>query len=200
MVERPEHYPWSSHGAYLNIAACSFLNKKTVLEMFSSNETKAIQMFNEFVVLGPQSSEQLNFDEVKDRQIIGSKKFMEKVKIKIDDKPAVAETGIIMDFSKERRITLLEILKIVSKQTKVSSDSILSQSRLREISEARRIFVFVAAKEAGYRLVEISRHIKQGDSSITRMIHKIESELKYDLILSEKLGKISQVVKARPRS
>jgi len=200
MVEKPEHYPWSSHSAYLNLAACSFLNKKTVLEMFPSDEAKAIQMFNEFVLEGPQSLEQLNFDEAKDRQIIGSKIFVEKVKTKIDDEPYDAEVGKNTDFSKLRKKTLSEILKIVSKQTKVSADSILSQSRIRTITETRRIFAFVSAKYAGYGPVRISRYLKQDASSISRMIQKIEVELKYNPILAEKLSKIMHVMKARPQN
>jgi YesN/AraC family two-component response regulator len=167
--------------------------------MFPSDESKAIKMFNEFVCKGPQSLEQINFDDVKDRQIIGSEIFVENVKTKIEQSSDVPEIHLNNNLSVQRKISLFEILKIVSKQTKVSADSISSQSRLREISEARRIFVFIAAKQAGYRLVEISKYLKQGDSSITRMIQKIENDLKYDLALSEKLGKISQVVKARPQ-
>jgi len=199
LVENPSQYPWSSHRTLMNMENCSFLNRNSVLEMFSCDEVKAMQMLHEFVAEGPQSLEQLNFDDFKDRQIIGKKEFVEKVKTKIEHSSYDPKIDLNNYLSVQRKKTLSEILKIVSKQTKVSADSISSQSRLREISEARRIFAFIAAKQAGYRLVEISKHLKQGDSSITRMIQKIESELKYDLVLSEKLEKISQVVKARPQ-
>lgn len=200
LVENPKHYPWSSHRVYLNMEVCSFLDKKSILEMLPYNDAKAILMFNEFVLEGLQILEQVNFDDVKGRQIIGRKNFIEEVKNKIEKNSFDPEFDKNNHFLMLRKKTLSEILKIVSKQTKVSADSIFGRSRLSEISEARRIFAFIAAKQDGYRLVEISKFLKQGDSSITRMIHKIESELKFNLVLSEKLGKISQVMKARPRS
>jgi len=199
MVEKAEHYPWSSHRAFLDLARCSFLNKHTVLEMFSSNEAKAIQRFNEFVLEGLQSLEQLNFDEAKDRQIIGSKVFIERVKTKIEKKSENAEVGKNTDFSIPRKKTLSEILKIVSKQTKVSADSILSPSRIRTITKVRRLFAFLSAKYAGYGTVEISRYLKLDTSSISSMIHKVEREIDYDPILAEKIEKIIHIIKARPR-
>ncbi len=99
-----------------------------------------------------------------------------------------------------RKKTLPEILKIVSKQTKVSADSILSQCRLHEITEARRLFTFISAKYAGYRLVEISRILKLDDSTISKMVKKMEDELKHNPILPEKMWKIIHVLQARPRS
>lgn len=198
MVDNSEHYSWCSHGVYLNILACSFLNKKFILEMFPGDEVQTIQMFNEFVLKGPESLEHLNFDDVKDRQIIGSKLFIEKVKSKIENRSDDPEIDLRNDFSVLSIKTLSEILKIVSKQTKVSAESILSKNRVRTVTETRRIFVFISAKYAGYGPVEISKYLKQDASSISRMIHKIEGELKYNHILSEKIRRIMHVMKARP--
>lgn len=199
LVENPEKYPWSSHAAYLNLADYSFLCKKTVLEMFPYYETKAIKMFHEFVLDGPESLEQIDFDDVKDRTIIGNKKFVENVKTTIEQSSYVLKTDFNSNLSMPSKKTLSEILIIVSKQTKVSAGSILSQSRLRTITETRRIIAFIAAKYTGYGIVEISKFLRLDASSISRMIFKVESELKSNPDLSEKLWKIMQVMKARPR-
>ena len=143
--------------------------------------------------------EQLNFDDVKDRQIIGSKNFIEEVKNKIENSSIVPKTDLNNDFPMLRKKTLFEILKIVSKQTKVSADSIMTRSQLREITEARRIFAFISAKYGGYRTVEISMLLKKNASSVSCMIHKLENELKHDPALSEKLWKIFHIFKARPQ-
>ncbi|MCJ7580136.1 MAG: hypothetical protein MUP98_06340 [Candidatus Aminicenantes bacterium] len=200
LVDNPEKYPWCSHSAYVNLEVCPFLNKKTVLEMFPFDEGKAMQMFNEFVLEGPQSLEQINFDDVKDRQIIGSKLFVGKVKTKIEKISYVPKIDLKSDLSVQRKITLSEILKIVSKQTKVSADSILGQSRLREITEVRRIFAFISAKYAGNRLVEISKFLKLDATSVSKMVKKMEDELKHNPIFLEKLRKIIHVCQARPRN
>jgi len=199
MVEKAELYPWSSHRAYLNLAHCCFLNKHTVLGIFPTDEVKAIQSFNEYVLEGSKSLEQLNFDEAKDRRIIGSEIFVEKVKTKINEESENTEVGENTDLSVLRKKTLSEILKIVSKQSKVSADSILSPSRIRTIAETRRMFAFVAAKYADYRLVEISKFLKLDATTISRMANKMEEELKDNNILSEKLLKIIHVLQARPR-
>jgi hypothetical protein len=200
MVENPEHYPWCSHRVYLNMEDCSFLDKKSIFEMFPYDEAKAIRMFNEFVLEGPQILEPVNFDDVKDRQIIGSKNFIEEVKNKIENSSFDSEFDKNNDFLMLRKKTLSEILKIVSKQTKVSADSILGQGRLHEITKVRRLFVFISAKYAGVGLVEISIFLKLDASTISKMVKKMEDELKYDPILPEKLWKIIHVLQARPRS
>ena len=200
IVENPVEYPWCSHGAYLNLSVCSFLNKKTVLEMFPSDEAKAIQMFNEFVLEGPQSLEVSNFDNVQDRQIIGNKQFVEKIKKRNEISPNVQKIDFKQDLSLLRKKTLHEILKIVSKQTKVSAESILGKSRLPEITEARKIFAFISVKYGGYGTVEISRFLKKIASSVSYMIHKLENELKYNPALQEKLWKVIHIFEARPRN
>lgn len=196
LVERSEQYPWCSHSDYLKLTHCSFLNKKSVLELISSDEAKAIKMFNELVLKGQQSLEEFNFDDVKDRQIIGNKKFVKKIQDKIKNNLDIPEVDLKEDLFLLRKKTLSEILKIVSKQTKVSADSLLSESRIRTITETRRIFAFISAKYTGYGPVEISKYLKLDASSISRMIYKIEDELKNNPILSEKIRKIMHVMKA----
>jgi len=200
LVENPVEYPWSSHRIYMNMENCSFLEKKFVLEMFPCDEAKAIQMFNEFVLKGPQSLEQVNFEDVKDRHIIGNTIFVEKVKNRIENGSNDSKIDLNKNFSALRKKTLSEILKIVSKQTKVSADSILTQSQLRDITAARRIFAFISAKYGGYGTVEVARFLKKNASSVSLMIHKLENELQYDPVLPEKLWKIIHIFKARPRS
>ncbi len=200
LVENPENYPWCSHDAYLNLSVCSFLDKNSVLEMFPCDEAKAIKMFNEFVLKGQQSLEGFNFDAVKDRQIIGNKKFVKKIKNKMESNSDDPEIDLSNDFPMRRKKTLFEILKIVSKQTKVSADSILGQSRIRTITETRRIFAFISAKYAGYTTVEISSFLNKDTSSVSCMINKLQCELIHDPILSEKIKKIIHIIKARPQS
>ena len=200
IVENPVEYPWCSHSAYLDLSVCSFLNKKSVLEMFPCDDVKAVQMFHEFVLDGPQSLEQLNFEDVKDRQDVGSNIFIENVKTKIGQ----SSNGFKIDFnsnlSEQRKKALSEILNIVSKQTKVSADSILGQSRIRTITETRRIFAFISAKYAGYSTVEISRFLNKDASSITCMIKKLELELAHNHILFEKIKEIIHVFNVWPRN
>ncbi len=200
LVENPVEYPWSSHRIYMMTENCSFLDKKFVLEMFPCDVAKSMQRFNEFVLKGPQDLEDFNFDDVRDRQVIGNKEFVEKVNTKIEISSVVPETDFSNNFSVIRKKTLSEILKIVSKQTKVSADSILSPSRIRTITETRRMFAFIAAKYAGYRLVGISKFLKLDATTISKMVNKVEEELKHNSILSEKLRKIIHVLQARPRS
>jgi REP element-mobilizing transposase RayT len=200
LVENPVEYSWSSHRIYMNMENCSFLDKKFVLEMFPCDETKAIQMFNKFVLEGPQSLENFDFDDVRDRQVIGKKQFVERVKNRIENSSYDKKFDLNYDFTALTKKTLSEILKIVSKQTKVSADSILSPSRLRDITKARRMFAFISAKYGGYGTVEISKFLKKNTSSVSYMIHKLESELEFDPVLSEKLRKVIHIFEARPQS
>ncbi len=199
MVENSKHYPWCSHSAYLDLSVCTFLDKKFILEKFPYDEAKAIRIFNKFVLEGPQILEQLNFDDAKDRQIVGNKRFVEGVKIKIKNSSFSSEFDKNNDFLIPRKKTLFEILKIVSKQTKVSADSILSKSRLRTITKPRRIFAFISAKYAGYGTVEIATYLKLDASSISSMIHKTEHEVLQNPLLAKMIEKIIHIIKARPR-
>jgi hypothetical protein len=50
-----------------------------------------------------------------------------------------------------KEISLIDLLKIVSKTTKLSSESILSISREKKIFNARSSFAFIAARYAGFK-------------------------------------------------
>ena len=199
LVKNPAHYPWCSHHIYMKMGNCTFLNRKFVLDMFPGDEVKAIQLFNEFVIDIPLNFEQLNFEDVKDRQIIGNKKFVEKVKTEIEISSIAPEIDLSNNFSAFRKKTLSEILNIVSKQTKVSADSILSPSRIRTITETRRIFVYISAIYAGHKTMEISNFLKKDSSSISWMINKLESEMVNDPILFDKIKQIIHIFNVWPR-
>jgi hypothetical protein len=56
-----------------------------------------------------------------------------------------------------KEIRLIDLLKIISKTTKLSSESILSIGREKN-ADARSMFVFVAASDAGFKKKEIESY------------------------------------------
>ena len=201
LIDNPLHYPWGSHPIYMNNEKHSFLNKTYILNMFPFDKAKARRKFHEYVLEGPQSLEQLNFEKVRDRQIIGNKKYIKYVNKKNRSSSNDQTVNLkLKDFTLSKQKTLTEILKIISKQTKVSAESILSQCRLQDFVKARRMFAFISAKYGGYGTVEISEFLKKNSSSVSYMIHKFEKELAEDPILSEELKKVIHVFEARPQS
>ena len=81
MVERPDHYPWSSHRAYLGHETIPWLSPDYVLARFSANLEQARRLFHTFIVgrTGEGHREEFYGKGSLDSRFVGEDRFVEKV-------------------------------------------------------------------------------------------------------------------------
>ncbi len=83
MVRSPSEYPWSSHSIYSGKVSVPWMTTEWVLALFSSNQCRAIMLFEEFVHAGREEEYRKEFHQgTIEGRILGDDHFGEEVLVK----------------------------------------------------------------------------------------------------------------------
>jgi REP element-mobilizing transposase RayT len=198
LVALPENFLWSSHQSYIGNLYQPFVEKDFIFKIFSQDKSHAVKLYQQFIMEGMRKRHQDKFYDVIDQRFLGSQKFVEKIKQRIEiqtKKEKEKKELVLQNVSLIKKRNLSEILKVVSEMTSVSSDGILGKSRERSISYGRCIFAFVASRVVGINNSLVAHFLRKDDSSITYMIRKAKCIIKYDPVAATQLKKIIQIFK-----
>jgi hypothetical protein len=195
LVQKPEDYRWSSYLNYLWDNEEDIIAKNTILERFSKDESKAKRMFLQFVNDGVAQNHRLDFGKGTDPRILGSPDFVNSVKDKLKGKKSHNDHENYFCTHRLKKVPLFDILKIISKTIKVSSESITSDGREQKVSEARSLFVYFAVRYCGYKIKELGEYLKRDPSSASLMVKKVEAKMEKNVLFSQTVGKITKVIK-----
>lgn len=177
MVKSPEEYLWSSHRAYLGVTQYSFLDTQFVLSFFSEHKSTAIKEYSHFIGSSLNQTVQLNLNEAVGYPMAGSQEFVEKLKEGIEGKESLNDRSVasIRDVFLSK-LSLDEILQIVSKMTTVPPGSLIGSSRDRSITFARSLFAFISVRYAGIQQKRVAKFLSRDASYISRAVLKIGEE------------------------
>lgn len=173
------HYPFTGHAAIVGNMKCAFLRTDEVLGYFSKERRKALKLYKEFVLNGWHEKQRKELTggglirslkgmeinpgvsqnrEAYDERVLGSGEFVETIlkeaKLKEECQPT------------KNRIRLEELINKVCRYTKVDSEELLSDGRLRHISNTRAIICYLGIRYLGYNASSLSRSIKIKHSSV----------------------------------
>lgn len=201
LATNPEDYLWSSHLVYIGYLNQNYVKKDLVLKILSGNEPKSDKIYCRFIADVVDKGHQNAFYDMIDQRLLGSSDFVNEVKqrIKGQDKNKNHNQKQFIQEQRDqvliKKKTLPEILEAVIKIMRVSSESILSNSREQKIASARRLYAFIASRYSGISNKSIAEFLKKDHSHISNMIRKIEEDKDCDIVLSEYLDKIIHVLK-----
>ncbi len=201
LVHNPDDYRWSSHRAYLGSLNQPFVSKDLIFKMFSEDESVAKKKYWQFIRDGIDKGHKNALYNVIDQRYLGNPEFVERVKQKIRSQEKTENQKREQTIHDRqcllliKKISLPEILKIVTETTGVYPESILSNSREQLISRARRLFALVAARQAGISNKSLAEFLGRDASSVSNMIRRIEEEINSDQILANHLDRVIKVLK-----
>ena len=178
-MEELDHYPFTGHAAIVGNMKCAFLRTDEVLGYFSHERRKALKLYKEFVLNGwheekrneltggglirslkgmginPEGSQNR---EAYDERVLGSGEFVEAIlkeaTLKEECQPA------------KSRMSLEELINKVCGYTKIGVEELLSDGRLRHISNTRAIICCLGISCLGYSASSLSRSLKIRHSSV----------------------------------
>lgn len=149
-------FPWSSHHAYLGKSdPLNIVDVDTALRIFSERRTNAVKRYREFMA----EDGGINRGDVYatiDQRIQGSEEFAAKIFDEHVDVPC-------KKWRKE--FSLDQIAHGVETVLELPSGELRSRSRTRPLTRGRALFS-LAAKDHGYKGVEIAEHLEKEPSSI----------------------------------
>lgn len=188
------------YNIYLGRIEKSFIEKDFIFKMFSENEESGEMLYRQFIQDGLTGGIRDIFNDVVDQVFLGYKYFIEGIKKKNKKQKhsysRLNENTIrgLQDEIFLRKKPLAEILNGVTDISGVPSECILGQSRERLIAKARRLFVFVAVRCAGFNNKSVARFLGREFNTISYMIRKVDEEIRQDAELQEWLRRITEVL------
>lgn len=151
MVEQPEQYPWSSYRATAGFEIPPpFLTLEWILGQFGQKRVEAQSAYRRFVLVGTKRSSP--WEELKAQCILGSRKFIEKIK------PALKNKSMLTEIPKRERFVF-----------RPSLDQLLSEGRWKD-KEGRNEAIVSAHLEYGYSLSEIARDLGLHYTTISKIV------------------------------
>lgn len=163
LVKDINDYKWSSHQYYIGQKKNENLSIERLFKIMDVTLSGGYNLYRNLL------NEKLDI-KIKGN-VFGTKDFIKKIKNE-NIKPNKSST------EKIKIKTLSEILAAISDEFKLPQEVILSDTKAKDISYARKIFLYKSAKEHGYKLKEISDFINRDITVIDKHIRSIKKELK----------------------
>jgi REP-associated tyrosine transposase len=184
-VKTVDEYAWSSHHAYVGKnKPLSLVDTDRVLRMFSESKARARRQYLEFMAERETIAKDHVYATV-DQRLQGDETFIEQVKEKSDRQ---IENG-----KKRKEHSLSSIARAVEVQTDVSKLEMQSATRLRRVTDARRL-VSLVARVYGYKKIEIAQYLKKDPAAVTlylRERQEREKDEKAVIAILEQKGTIT---------
>ena len=163
MVEAPEAYPWSGHGAYLGREFLPWLTMDSVLGQFGKSLEAARSNYETFVADGLGEGFQPEYSGGGgDSRILGNDHFVER---------CLSDCG-----ENSNRLTAQEIIDKVCEAYGVDRATIQAPLQQRHVSEARAVAGWLA-KDAGITLSAVARLVNRDVGSISSSVRRISSRM-----------------------
>jgi putative transposase len=203
LVENPDDYSWSSHQVYIGKINQSFVRDDLIFQMFSSDITKAQELYQQLIVDGMNKSYLRKFHAhaYTDTCFLGSSEFIEECKRKakenIDSEAEKDEKNLklLYDQMSVKKMSLDTLVKAVSEATGIPIECILGRSKAAKISYVRSLFVYVATRYAGISNKSLALFLAREDSSISNMIRRFEEKIVKNPSFFGEFDKIRKVMK-----
>ena len=160
MVRTADDYAWSSHRAYAGVEVMPWLSIDFGLSLFGSTVSSARANYRMLMSGELYASEERLLDDTHpdDPRVLGGDRFLSSL-----PPPRI---------NPKSRLTLDELVKLVSEQMSVSIDDIKSPSKCQKLSRARAEIARRAVQGRIASLNEMARYMDRHPSSICRLLER----------------------------
>lgn len=161
VVELPESYPWTSHGAYGGTQTLPWLTTQTVLSMFSRRRAQAIRAYQAFVADGIAGGRREAFhgEGIEDSRILGDERFVAGV---------VGETDVPV------RVSVAEVVSAVCERYGMEVGALALPGKNQTLSRARGMAAWIIQGLPSTTLTELARTTGRDLSSLSALARRLE--------------------------
>lgn len=185
MVERPEDYPYSSYGAYLNPDEKDIVSTDLILSMASRNRKESSLHYRRFVEEGIGKDLPNPLQETYGGMMLGTPSFIKRVLRRLDDKTPTN------DISSRRLLTPLaldDLVGIISETLGTTPNDVRSGMH-------RNMAIYCAKSFTGFTNPEIGKYFGGlSYSAVTKAKDRFEKVLRSDRAMRKTFEKIKTAV------
>ena len=187
MCNAVDDYLWSSHHGYISSAKkWDWLNKGTLLEMFSKEQNEAKRRYQNFVQCEDSKEVSDFFSKKNLASFFGSRDFVEWIKATYRQLQNHKE----IPQSRDLAPTISEIRRAVCQCYEIQEKD-LEQTKRGKMNEPRNVAVYLARRISGLRLEEIGQEFGIGKySSVSSIVTRTEKQLVQNKQLRKRVDEI----------
>jgi REP element-mobilizing transposase RayT len=189
LAEKLQHYPWSSHRAYLSRAEkWNWLHKDFVLSMLSKNKAEQRRNFRKFMSADDDEVDEIGkvLERKKWPSVLGTAKFIDRVKIRFFPEKSNDE----IPQSRELAPTSAQITAAVCNHYRVNKDELMVSKR-GVFNEPRNVAIYLTRRLRGDSLKEIGEQFRiKKYSSVSSVIERLKTVIAEDRRLRKRLESI----------
>jgi len=167
LVQDPDQYPWSSHGAYIKGAGKKWIAVEEVLPLFAKRPSQAVTAYRSFVRDGLQLGHRDDLYEVVEQTYLGDEQFVEAVEERVSDG----------DLTRAVALPWAEVKEAVCKYFDLPPSVVLQRGRGRTNAKAKRVMAWIAREVGGFANQETAKLLRQDAAALSRGISKLAEEL-----------------------
>ena len=180
-------YRWCGHSALLGKAKADFQDTDYVLKLFGPSLRQSRRAYEKFVSQGVKHGRRPDlvgggllrsvggWAELKefrdmgirikgDERLLGSSDFVEQVLKQADEQ--LEEKYRLQ----ANAISLRALIEKVSHYYKINSENLKSASKERLVTEARRVFCYIAVRKLGYKCTEVSKEMAISAVTVSKAV------------------------------
>jgi hypothetical protein len=179
LVARPEAYRWSSHRAYLGMAAVPWLSPGPALRYYGERVGESRRRFKTFVDEAmPEEGEELALGEAEAGALLPVEGFL-------PDHEKGDRT--LASF----RPSIDEVCRLVCEDMRIKPSELAAPSRVRPLARARHVISFLTLELGAGTLGELAGRFRRDPAALHRGIQRIKKELGWNADLRRTVTRLS---------
>jgi len=193
IVERPEHYRWSSYRGYIGRGKeCEWVEYSWVLSQFGQDRSGARRKYKEYVEEALKGKAENPLERLHGQVILGGEEFINRVRGMFKGRALSHE--IVERERLEERPTLGEVLKRVSRAFRIDEESIRSKGS--RANKARKVALYFAKLYSGLSNEQIAQSFGGIHySAVNKAYGKLKEEMSVDRKLSNLVDELDSQFK-----
>jgi len=194
IVEKPEHYVWSSYRSFIGkVKRYEWVDYAWILDQFGSDEQKASRYYKQFIDEGLKNEQGNPFIALQGRVILGDETFLEKIRNLLAGKKISRE---IVERNKLRMIPLPDkIITAVARACGVKEETITKSGG--KNNKAKKVAMYLVYRYSGLGNTEIGKLFGGIHYSA---VSKSVSRLKQEMLRNKDLASLVEKVKSHVKT
>lgn len=191
IVLDPKDYRWSSYRQLFNTAEKpDWLYFDETLKYFGTSDP--VSDYEKFILEGTDIETKTFFQKKAHFPILGSKKFIEKIKHRAHPASA-AEIPDALKVAKHNSIAIDDIVNVVSKYYGINSGFDVTRSPKKIKAIHKKVEIYLAMQLSGKSQTVVAKYFNNISYPwVSKIYHRIEAEIKTNLALRKEINQIKE--------
>ena len=178
LVQRPDQYKYSGHGAYLSGSGKGLVEPSPVLAMLGGRRG-----YLKFVLNGMEEGHKEEFYRVEDQRFLGRECFGEKVRRQAEGQSAT-----------RKKKPLGTVFNEVTRELEVAPEVLWGPDRTWEVCRKRALVAFILVRRLGYRLGAVAEYLHRDAANVSSLVSRLSERIHSEESLARSITRLSKII------